>query len=118
MKTTYHRQGPDLTEVTYAGHTADGKLEHRATVSLFRTNDINRGIYRVRMDVKEPVAFKRFVFFQVGADTYNYTGWQDGISERPWSLSHFSGGTVKIVHSDGHDLDLRTLPVTAALTLA
>jgi hypothetical protein len=49
-------------------------------------------------------------------DNENYTQWQDGIWERPWSLSTFSGGTVKVVHSDGHDLDLTSLPVTGALT--
>ena len=42
--------------------------------------------------------------------------WQDGLLERPWSLSWFSGGTVKIIHSDAHDLDLSMLPVTGALS--
>jgi hypothetical protein len=85
MKTTYHRQGPNLTEVTYAGQSVEGKLEHRATVSIFRTDDVIRGVYRVRMDVKQPAAFKRFVFFQVGADTYNYTG------ERKMAIGNESG---------------------------
>jgi hypothetical protein len=42
--------------------------------------------------------------------------WQDGLLERPWSLSWFTGGTVKIIHSDAHDLDLSMLPVTGALS--
>ncbi len=100
MKTTYHRQGPNLTEVTYAGQSGDGKLEHRATVSIFRTDDINRGVYRVRMDVKQPLPFKRFVLFQVGADTYNYTGErkmaignETGLV-REWA-THWGGGAYK-----------------------
>lgn len=73
MRTAYRRQGPCLTEVTYAGVIGDG-IEHSATVSLARTDDIVRGVYRLRADVKEPVEFSRFVIFQIGADTYGYTG--------------------------------------------
>ncbi len=73
MRTAYLRQGPCLTEVTYAGRTT-GAIEHSATVSLARTDDIVRGIYRLRMDVKEALDFSRFVIFQIGADTYSYTG--------------------------------------------
>jgi uncharacterized protein YwbE len=73
MRTAYYRQGPCLTEVTYAGHT--GKVfEHQATVSLYRTDDMVRGIYRLRIDIKKPFDFSRFVIFQIGADTYSYTG--------------------------------------------
>ena len=73
MRTAYLRQGPCLTEVTYAGHTTTA-IEHSATVSLARTDDVVRGIYRLRMDVKEALDFSRFVIFQIGADTYSYTG--------------------------------------------
>ena len=73
MRTAYERQGPCLTEVIYAGHSGD-VLEHSATVSLCRTDDIVRGVYRLRMDVKEAMGFSRFVIFQIGADTYSYTG--------------------------------------------
>jgi hypothetical protein len=74
MKTAYHRYGPVLTEVTYAGLTAGGRVRHCETVSLYRTDDLTRGLYRVRMEVLEPVRFSRFVVFQVGADSYSYTG--------------------------------------------
>jgi hypothetical protein len=72
MRTTYHKQGPCLTEVTYAGRIG-AAITHATTVSLARTDDIVRGTYRVRLDVKEPIGFSRFVFFQTGADTYNTT---------------------------------------------
>lgn len=71
MKTAYERYGPCLTEVTYAGRIGTG-IDHAETVSLARTDDIVRGTYRIRMDVKEPVAFSRLVLFQIGADTYSY----------------------------------------------
>ena len=74
MKALYRRYCPDLTEVTYAGRSEDRKIEHRVTVSIHRTDDIVRGIYHLRMEVKEPVEFSRFVIFQTGADTYSYTG--------------------------------------------
>jgi len=85
MRTIYHRQGPCLTEVTYAGQLAKGAVEHQTTVSLYRTDDITRGIYRLRMDVKEPLTFSRFVVFQIGSDTYSYTG------ERKMALGNASG---------------------------
>ena len=74
MKTAYLSQGPDLTEVMYAGESDDGKLAHRATVSLYRTDDLVRGVYRLRLDAKAPTEFSRLVICQIGADTYSYTG--------------------------------------------
>ncbi|MEM7012410.1 MAG: LamG domain-containing protein [Verrucomicrobiota bacterium] len=68
MRTTYHRQGPCLTEVTYAGP------QHTTTVSLARSDDVVRGIYKIRLDVKELAELSRFVIFQIGADTYSSTG--------------------------------------------
>lgn len=87
MKTAYLRQGPVLTEVVYAGNTAAGRLEHQATVSLYRSDDLLRGVYRLRLDVKQAVEFPRFVIFQVGADTYSYTG------ERRMALGNEQGLT-------------------------
>jgi len=84
MRTVYPCQGPCLTEVTYAGWCGDG-LEHSATVSLARTDDIVRGTYRLRLDVKQATDFSRFVIFQIGADTYSYTG------ERQMALGNETG---------------------------
>lgn len=71
MKAEYVRPGPCLTEVTYAGQIGAG-IDHAETVSIGRTDDVVRGTYRVRMDVRESIEFSRFVIFQIGADTYNY----------------------------------------------
>jgi hypothetical protein len=84
MRTAYQRQGPCLTEVTYAGQTGRA-IEHTATVSISRTDDIVRGTYRLRMDVKRAFEFSRFVIFQLGADTYSYTG------ERKMALGNETG---------------------------
>ncbi|MGB7328908.1 MAG: hypothetical protein WBD31_28775 [Rubripirellula sp.] len=72
MQTIDHRQGPCLTEVTFAGKVGPG-IVHQSTVSLARTDDIVRGTYRVRMDVSKATDFTRFVIFQIGADTYSFT---------------------------------------------
>jgi hypothetical protein len=73
MRTAYQRHGPCLTEVTYAGRIGDG-IQHSTTMSLARTDDLVRGVYRLRMDVHQRTDFSRFVIFQIGADTYSYTG--------------------------------------------
>ena len=72
MRTRHHKYGPCLTEVTYAGKIQNG-LKHQMTVSLGRTDDLVRGTYRIRLDVDEATDFSRFVIFQVGSDTYNFT---------------------------------------------
>jgi hypothetical protein len=84
MHTAYERYGPCLTEVTYAGRITDG-VEHSATVSLARTDDIVRGTYRLQLNVTTPTDFSRFVIFQIGADTYGYTG------ERKMALGNETG---------------------------
>ena len=74
IRSAYRQHGPNLTEVTYAGRSADGKIDLRMTVSLFRSDDIVRGVYRFRYDVRRPVDFSRLVLFQCGGDDYSYTG--------------------------------------------
>ncbi|MEP4078344.1 LamG domain-containing protein [Haloferula sp.] len=84
MKTTNLRQGPCLTEINYAGRIGKG-ITHSSTVSLARTDDIVRGTYKVRLDVQKPSDFSRFVVFQIGADTYNFT------RERKMALGNENG---------------------------
>ncbi len=86
MRTTYRKQGPCLTEVTYAGKIGDA-ISQSATVSLGRTDDIVRGTYCLRLDVAEAVDFSRFVIFQIGADSYNSTG------ERKMAVGNHDGLT-------------------------
>lgn len=44
----------------------------------------------------------------------NSVSWSD-LYQRPWLISYFTGGTLKLIHSDCSDLDLKTLPVTGSL---
>lgn len=71
VRSLYSRYGPNLSEVTYAGQTPDGAIGARITVSHCRSDDLVRGIYRVRYDVRRAVPFERLAFFQLGADHYN-----------------------------------------------
>lgn len=105
MRTAYERQGPCLTEVTYAGRIG-AALEHHETVSLTRSDDLVRGTYRIRLDVREPVDFSRLVFFQIGADTYSYT------SERKMALGNKAGLTREWMTTPGGET-YRTEPVAA-----
>lgn len=75
MRTIYHRHGPCLSEVSFAGKLGPG-ISHSSIISLSRTDDIVRGVYQMRMDVAEATDFSRFVVFQIGADTYSDTGEQ------------------------------------------
>ena len=84
MRTAYERQGPCLTEVTFAGRLSEG-LQHAVTVSLARTDDLVRGLYRLRLEVTKSAEFSRFVLFQIGADTYSY------IAERTLALGNETG---------------------------
>ncbi|MEP2776155.1 MAG: LamG-like jellyroll fold domain-containing protein [Luteolibacter sp.] len=72
MQTAYLAHGPCLSEVVFSGRIGSG-IRHSSTVSLARTDDIVRGTYRLRMDVDQAMDFSRFVIFQVGSDTYNFT---------------------------------------------
>jgi hypothetical protein len=74
MKTLHRRQGPVLTEVSYAGQSHDGNIDLQYTVSLYRTDDLARGVYHFRYDIRKPTSFRRLVLFQCGGDDYSYTG--------------------------------------------
>jgi hypothetical protein len=109
MKTAYERQSPCLTEVTYAGQVGEG-IEHAETVSLARTDDIVRGVYSVRMEVKQPVDFSRLVLFQIGADTYSYTG------ERQMAVGDVTGLVREWATQWGGD-EYRTQPLECTGTV-
>lgn len=84
MQAIRHKQGPCLTEVTYAGKITKG-IRHASTVSLARTDDMVRGVYKIRLYVSEPTDFSRLVLFQAGADTYSYT------AERKMAMGNETG---------------------------
>ena len=71
MRTAYLSQGPNLTDVVYAGTSADGNIAARLRVMTPRCDDINRAVHVLRYDVLKPTGFKRLAFYQLGADRYN-----------------------------------------------
>lgn len=71
MKAYYEHYGPNLTNVHYAGVSADGKIEAHLQVSTPRCDDLTRSYHSFRYDVKEPVPFTRLAFYQLGSDGYN-----------------------------------------------
>jgi len=71
MRTAYLSCGPNLTDVIYAGVSADGAIAATIHVQSARTDDINRAYHRFRYDVLKPTKFNRLVFYQLGADSYN-----------------------------------------------
>lgn len=79
MKTDYKRYCPNFTEVTYSGTMLENKIGFQYTASVTRSNDINRGIYKIRMNVNDNVQFERLDIFQLGASTYHY-GFSKGIA--------------------------------------
>lgn len=72
MKTYYKRYCPNLTEVVYAGSMLDEKIKFQYTTSVGRSDDLNRGIYRIKMEVHDDVEFEKLDIFQLGAERYHY----------------------------------------------
>lgn len=72
IRTDYKKYSPNLTEVTYAGVMDDNSMDFEYTASLGRSDDLVRGIYKVKLDVLEDVSFKDFVIFQVAAADYHH----------------------------------------------
>lgn len=72
MKTDYKRYCPNLTEVIYSGNMLDNKIEFQYSTSITRSDDINRGIYKIQMKVNADVEFEKLDIFQLGAATYHY----------------------------------------------
>jgi hypothetical protein len=72
VRTAYLSQGPNLTDVSYTGVTADGHIACRVRVSTPRSDDIHRAYHRIRYDVLKPTPFSRLAFYQVGSDRYHW----------------------------------------------
>ncbi|MBI5831591.1 MAG: LamG domain-containing protein [Armatimonadetes bacterium] len=102
MRTTYQRQGPCLTEVTYAGRT--GGMAHQTTAQLWRGDDITRCLYHITLRAEERIPFSRLVLFQIGADTYSYT------SERRMACGNAAGLTREWATQWGGNVD-QTAPL-------
>lgn len=75
MKTYFKSQGPNLTEVQYAGTTADGAIRVEITVNMGRTDDSAHAIHTIHYTWLKDTSFSRLYFYQMSADSYNYDYW-------------------------------------------
>lgn len=72
IRTQYKRYSPNFTEVTYAGTMDDESMDFEYTASIGRSDDLTRGIYRIKLEVLKDVEFKDFSFIQFAAATYHH----------------------------------------------
>ncbi len=72
MRTQYKRYSPNFTEVSYAGTMDDRSMDFEYTASVGRSDDITRGLYKIKLNVNEDIRFKDFVIFQAAANTYKF----------------------------------------------
>ena len=76
LRTHYAYTGPNLTNVSYSGVSADGKVEARISTQLGRTDDLIRVYYHVEYTFLEDVSYDRLALFQVAADGYADNGFR------------------------------------------
>ena len=64
--------GPCLSDALYTSITDDGSIKSEIQVSGGRTDDIVRVFIHVKHTALAATSFKRFAFFQMGSENYNY----------------------------------------------
>jgi hypothetical protein len=74
MRTHYAYTGPNLTNVSYAGISRDGRIAARIDTQLGRTDDLVRVYYHLEYTVLDDVEYDRLALFQVAADRYADNG--------------------------------------------
>ena len=77
QKTAYIWTGPNITKVHYSGVTDDDKIRANYTTSLLRSNDYHRHILKYQYKFLKEVNPTRLAFFQLGAEYYTGTEFQD-----------------------------------------
>ncbi len=76
VRSAYTAVGPNLTDVTYAGVTTDGRIKASATPHLIASDDLVRTYIHLSFEFLEDVTYDRLAFFQVAADNYSDNGFQ------------------------------------------
>ncbi len=84
----YVSQGPNMTDVVYAGVTDDGAIQSRVNIRMGRTDDVVRCYYTLNYTFLKDTNFSQLAFFKLGAETYASTrfvryayGNDEGITE-------------------------------------
>ena len=76
LRSHYAAQGPNLTDVTYAGETQNGSVSATIRTRLGRTDDLVRAYYDLEYVFHESVSYSRLAFFQIAADNYSDNDFQ------------------------------------------
>ena len=76
LRSHYAAQGPNLTDVTYAGRTHDGRVSATVRTRLGRTDDVVRAYYDLEYEFHDTVSYSRLAFFQIAADNYSDNDFQ------------------------------------------
>jgi hypothetical protein len=74
LRTHYAYTGPNLTNVVYAGISADGKVEGSISTQLGRTDDLVRVYYHLSYTFLQDTTYDRLALFQMAADGYADNG--------------------------------------------
>lgn len=72
IRTDYKRYSPNYTEVTYAGTMDDNSMDFEYTASIGRSDDITRGIYKIKLKVLEDTEFKDFSIVEFASSRYHH----------------------------------------------
>jgi hypothetical protein len=72
IRTQYKRYSPNYTEVTYAGIMDDNSMDFEYTTSIGRSDDITRGIYKIKLKVLKDTEFKDFSIIEMASSRYHH----------------------------------------------
>ncbi|MAD61758.1 MAG: hypothetical protein CMH49_09670 [Myxococcales bacterium] len=79
VRTSYHAQGPNLTDVSYSGISLDEAIQADITVQMGRTDDLVRTWYHFEYTFLQDVDYTRLAFFQMAADDYSDNGYTQAV---------------------------------------
>jgi hypothetical protein len=71
VRTLHASNGPNLTDVLYAGVSSDGRIRAEIRSQLGRTDDIVRVRFQLDYTFLSDVSYSRLAFFQMAADKYS-----------------------------------------------
>jgi hypothetical protein len=77
IRTDYKRYSPNFTEVTYAGTMDDNSMDFEYTASIGRSDDITRGIYKIKLKVLKDTEFKDFSIIEMASSRYHHVKSKD-----------------------------------------
>jgi len=109
MRVQYLSHGPNLADAVFRGSAAGEAMDFSYSAGISRADDCTRGWHRIRLQVKQDVAFSRLSIYQQAGDSYHYNqgsqlAWghlDQGPPVRQWSASGHAGQPV------GDALELR-----------